>query len=122
VDQEGERTAVARVLNLADGLELLVDRLDDRPLAQEQLVRERHHAEAPGHAQARAELDALLDQHLLGQGLRNGACVGEELAEAGADAAEQRGEGLAVSDVASGEAEGEQLAALRVTTRCRLKP
>ena len=41
---EVERAAMAGMLNLADVLELIDDRLDDRALAQEQLVAEREQA------------------------------------------------------------------------------
>ena len=41
VDQEVVWAAVARVLDLADILELINDRLDERAFAQEQLVGER---------------------------------------------------------------------------------
>ena len=48
-------------------------------------------------------------QELLGQGLGDVALVAEELAE---EATDQAGNGTAVVDVAGGEAEGEQLAAV----------
>jgi len=42
--QVDEETAMTRVLNLRDVLELVVDRPDDGPLAQQQLVRQGHQA------------------------------------------------------------------------------
>jgi hypothetical protein len=38
MDEEVERAAVARVLNLTDILELIVDRLDQCPLTEQELV------------------------------------------------------------------------------------
>src|SRR5262249_6778472 len=61
-------------------------------------------------AQARDQVDTVLDQQLLHQGLRDGAFVAEELAEEAGDAAEERGNGVAVVDLAAGEAQGQQVA------------
>src|SRR5260221_9495905 len=101
---------MAGMLDLADVLELVVDRLDDRALAQEQLVRESHQAVAHVLAPAGDKLDRMLDAELLGHRLRDVALVAEELATEALDALEQGGDGLAVVDVTAGEAEGEQLA------------
>jgi len=97
---------------LADVLEVIVDRLDERALAQQELVRERQQAVAHVLAQAGDELDALVDQEPLGERLWNVALVPKELAKGPFDALKQRRDGLAVVDVAAREAEGEQLAAL----------
>src|SRR5258708_34467345 len=101
---------MAGMLDLADVLELVVDRLDDRALAEEQLVRESHQAVAHVLAPAGDKLDRMLDAELLGQRLRDVALVAEELATEALDALEQGGDGLAVVDVTAGEAEGEELA------------
>ena len=42
VDQEVEGTAMAGMLDLTDVLELVIDRLDQRPFAEQELVRQRH--------------------------------------------------------------------------------
>ena len=44
MDQEIDGTAMARVLDLTDVFELIVDGLDEGALAQEQLVREQQQA------------------------------------------------------------------------------
>ena len=59
VDEEVERAAMAGVLDLADVLELVVDGLDDRPFAQEQLVGRRQQAVAHVLAQLGDEVEAL---------------------------------------------------------------
>ena len=104
-----QRAAMARVLDLADVLELVVDGLDDRPLAQEQLVGHGQQAVAHVLAQLGDEVQTLARQELLGQRLGDVAPVAEELAE---EAPDQAGNGAAVVDVARREAEGEQLAAV----------
>src|SRR5260370_42356895 len=100
---------MAGMLDLADVLELVVDRLDDRALAQEQLVRESHQAVAHVLAPAGDKLDRMLDAELLGQRLRDVALVAEELATEALDALEQGGDGLAGGGGTAGGAEGQGL-------------
>ncbi len=83
IDQEVDRAAMARMLDLTDVLELVVDRLDDRPFAQQQLVGdvdqpvvpvlaqqkligEQQQAIVHLFAQLRDEAQALGDEQLLG--------------------------------------------------------
>lgn len=107
--QEIERTAVAGMLNLADVLELVIDALDDRPFAQEQLVWEGHEPVAHVLTQFGDEVEALGQQELLGQRLRDVALVAEELAE---EAADESGYRPPVIDVAWGKTDSEQVAAI----------
>ena len=66
VDQEIGRAAMAGMFDLADILELVVDGLNDGPLAQEQLVRDLHEPIAHVLAQPGDQVHALLVDQLLG--------------------------------------------------------
>ena len=105
--QEVERTAMAGMLNLTDVFELIVDALDDRPFAQEELVREGHHDVAHVFAQFGDELGTLSEQELLGEGVGDIAFVTKELAEKTPCEASN---GLSVVDGAGGQTIREQLA------------
>lgn len=100
VDHEVGDTAVAGEIDLADVLDLVVDGLDQRPLAQQQLVEQRH--EAVGHvfAEPRDELQ-ILRQQGLEQGLGDVA-LGQPFG--------QMRDGGAVVDVARRHLERQQLA------------
>src|SRR6185312_4428361 len=107
--QEVERTAMASMLDLADVLELVVDRLDERPFAQQELVGQLHQHVAHILAQLRDELHALFEEEVLGQRLRDVALVAEEFAE---EALDQARHGLAIIHVAWGQTEGEEFPAV----------
>jgi len=64
MDQEVDRAAVTRVLDLADVLELIVDRLDQGTLAEQNLLLEFH--QLVGHVLANAgdELEPTLEKLL----------------------------------------------------------
>jgi hypothetical protein len=100
---------------------LIVNRLDERALAQQQLVRERYQAVAYVLAQAGDELDPMLEEELWARGWETRARIAEELATERLHALEQGRDGLAIVDVTAGEAEGEQLAAI-IDDPCSLKP
>ena len=74
-------TAMTRVFNLADILELINDRLDDRALAQEQLVAEREQTRVHILAQFGDEMQPLGDEQVLGELLRDVAPITKELAK-----------------------------------------
>jgi hypothetical protein len=65
VHQEVDRAAMTRMLDLADILELIIDRFNDGPLAQEQFVRHLKQAVVHLFAQLRDEVNALGDQEVL---------------------------------------------------------
>ncbi len=58
IDQEVDRTAMARMLNLTEVLELIIDRLDESPLAKKQFVGEREQTIVHLFAEFRDEVDA----------------------------------------------------------------
>lgn len=100
---------MTRVLDLADMLELIDDRLDERALAQEQFVTDAEQAVAHVRAQLGDELKALCQEELLGEVLGDVATVTKELAEEPTNQARQRS---TIVDIAGCEAEGEELAAV----------
>ncbi len=61
IAQKVDRAAMTRMLNLRDVLELINNRLDDRTLAGEQLVHQRHQA----FLHVLTRLDNQLNPHLL---------------------------------------------------------
>jgi len=107
VDEEVEGAAVAGVLDLADVFELINDGLDESTFAQEQLVGERQEDVAHVLAQFRDEAEALLKEELLSKRRRDVALVAKEASKQTAD---QAWYGLAIVEIARGEAKGEQLA------------
>lgn len=64
VDDEVERAAMASVFDLTDVFELVVDALNERAFAQEQLVGIGKQPLAPILADFGNEMDAVLDQQL----------------------------------------------------------
>src|SRR5579859_5028 len=109
VDEKVERTAMARVLDLADVLELVHDGLDECAFAQEQPVADVHQPVVHVLAQLGDEVEALRHQEVCGQVLRDVAPIAEELAEQSPDQARHW---PAVVHIARREAEGEQFAAV----------
>src|SRR5262249_46767622 len=102
-----DRAAATRALDLTDVLELVNDRLDERALAQKQLVRGTQEVMAHVLAQLGDQSEALLEGEALGEGLRNVALVGKELPKEPMDKAGNR---FAVVEIARDEAEGQPLA------------
>lgn len=109
MEDEVERAAMTRVLDLADVLELVHDRFDNRPFAQEKLITQRQQPVAHILAQLGDQPQSMLHEERFGQGLRDVAFVGEELAKEATDEAGQRG---AVVGVAWRETKGQQFAAI----------
>ena len=107
VHEEIIRAAVAGVLNLADVLELVVDALDNRALAQQQLVGDGKESLAHVPAYLGDQPKPLCGEDLLGQCGGDVAPITKELAE---QAAHQAGHGTAVIDIARGQAERQQFA------------
>ncbi len=107
--KEVVRAAVTGVLDLADVLELIVDGLDERALAQQKLVGEVHEHTTHILAQFGDEAQALREEELLGEWLRDLALVAKELAK---ETADQAGHWTPIIGVARGEAEGQQLATI----------
>lgn len=79
--QEVERTAMTRVLDLANVLELVIDALDNGPFAQQQFVGQRHEPIAHILAQFGDEVKSLHDQEVFGQCLGDIAFIAEKLAK-----------------------------------------
>jgi len=107
VDEEIDGTAMTRVLNLRDVLEVVNDGLNEGTLAQEQLVGERHEGVAHILAQVRDEPEALGEEELLSERRGEVALVGKEFAK------ELMGEARNWSSVVEstrGKTEREQLA------------
>ena len=116
MDDEVERAAVAGVLDLTHILELVVDALNERALAQEQLLGEIHQDIAHVLAQFRDEAQALLQQEALGEGRRDGALIATEAAtelaeepaeEASDETRDRTRDRTPVVGIARGEADGE---------------
>lgn len=99
-------TAMARMLNLADILELIVDRFDQRPFAQEQLISQIQDLAVHVLTQLGDQMHPVLHQELLSQGLGDVAFVAKEFAE---EAANQAGNRPTVIDVPGCQAKGQQL-------------
>ncbi len=122
VDEEIRGAAVTGMLNLADILEFIVDALDQGALAQEQFIGGPQDLCAHVLVPFGDEDEALLDQEVLGERLRDVAPVTEEFAEQATDQARDR---AAIIDMAGRQAEGEQRAPLVIgslITRCSLNP
>jgi len=69
VDEEVEGTAVTRVLDLGDILELIDDGLDEGAFAQEQLIGERHEDVAHVLAELGDQPEPLIEEETLGEWL-----------------------------------------------------
>src|SRR5262249_19088438 len=102
-------TAVTRMLDLADVLELVDDGLNEGAFAQEHVSGEGQEDVAHILAEFRDELQAVAKEELLGERRRDIALVPKEFAKEPTD---QAGNGLAVVRVARGEAKCEQLPAV----------
>jgi hypothetical protein len=118
MDEEVHRAAMAGVLDLADVLELVVDGLDERALAQGEPVGEIHQDIAHVLAQFRDEADTAVEEEALGEGLGDVALVTKEFAK---EATDQAGHGTPVVGIAWGEAESEHLPAV-VDDEMELEP
>ena len=107
VDQEVRHTAVARMFDLGNILELVDDGLDNSPLPQEDLV---HHRQEPilhVRLEFRDQLEAEGLQQLLKQGVRQIALVRKDLPEEALDQARNRS---AIIDVAGRQGHIQQFA------------
>src|SRR5690242_19400353 len=81
VDQEVDRRAMARVLDLRNVLELIDDRLDNRSFAQKQLVKQRQLSSLHVLTTCCDQLDTELLVQLLEQPLRQIAFIADQLAK-----------------------------------------
>lgn len=81
MNEDVERAAMAAVLDLADVLELVVNALDERPFAQQQLVGVGQQPFAHVAAHFGNQAQAVTHPQLLSQRLRDVATVTEELAK-----------------------------------------
>src|SRR5260370_33121415 len=104
VDQEVVGAAVACMLDLADVLELVVDALDDRAFAEEQLIGQGKETRAHVLARFSDEMDPLLNQEALRERLRDVAAVAEEFAK---ETADQPGDRTPFIHLARRQAEGQ---------------
>ena len=109
VDKEIERAAVAGVFDLADVLELIKDRLDERALAEQEPVGELEELLAHVFAQFGDEAQPLGEQEALGERRRDLTFVAKEFAE---DAPCQAGHRASVVSIAGSEAKREQFATI----------
>ena len=105
IDEKVDRTAMTRMLTLADVLELIIDGLDDGSFPQQHFVGQGEESILHFFAEFGDELDALCDQKLLGKRLGEIAFVAEEVSS-------QFGNRTAIIDLARGEAVAEQVALL----------
>jgi hypothetical protein len=102
VEEEGAWAAVPGVFDLGDVLELVVDRLNDGSLAQQEAIAGLHKALAHVLAQLGDKPHPLLDEKPLSERLRNGPLIPEETFG-------EEGNWLAVIHIPFGKADGEQL-------------
>ena len=77
IDEEVDRAAMPSVLDLADVFQLIVDGLDDRPLAQEQLVRHGQQTVAHVLAERGDETQSLAHEEFFGERLGDVPTVAE---------------------------------------------
>jgi hypothetical protein len=104
MDEEVERAAVTRVFDLTDILELVMNRLDERPLAEQELVGQGEQSVLHVRAELRNQVQAVLDQERFGERRRDGALVPEQLPK---EATDQAGQRTPVIQIARAQAEGE---------------
>ena len=109
IDQEVERTAMTRVLNLRNILELVNNRFHNGALAQQEFVGEWHQLITHVALEFGDQLNAKGRQQVLKQRLGDVALIGEHFAEQLPDQLRHR---FAVIDIAWREREVEQFAAL----------
>jgi len=102
-------TAMARMLALTDVLELVIDALNDRPLAQQELVDQRE--DAPTHVLASFgdQVEAVGDEQFLGERLGEVALVARGFAK---EPPHQAGHRPTVVHVARSQAHGQEVAAV----------
>lgn len=81
IDQEVDRAAMARMLNLRDVFELIGDGLDDGSFAQQELVGPVQQPVVHLFTQLGDEVQTVGDQQLLGEWLREIAFIAKELAD-----------------------------------------
>ncbi len=118
VNQEIVRATMAGVLDLADVLELVVDALNERPLAKQQFVGVGEPPFAHVLAHFGDQPQPMGREELFGERLGDIVAVAEELPE---QASRQAGNGTAVIDIAWGQAHGQHLAAV-VDHQMQLEP
>ncbi len=106
VDQEVVHAAVAGVVNLRDVFQLVVNGLDDGPLAQQQLVHQGQQSVLHVLANRRDELHSL-GKESFEELMRDIPLVSKALAEESFGQLRHR---LAVIDITSGQKEGQDLA------------
>src|SRR5690242_13974962 len=104
VNDKIDRTAMARMLDLRNILELINNRLDNRPFAQQELVREMHQPVFHVFTQPGHELKPLFKEQLRERS-RNVAAISKELATQVLD---HRGHRFAIINVAWRQAAGQQ--------------
>lgn len=109
VDNEVERAAVARVLDLRNVLELIDNRLDERPLAQQEPIGECEELLAHVLAQFRDEPQSVGDQEALSE---RGGDVALIAKEASKELTDEAWNGLAIVGIARSEAQRQQLASI----------
>jgi hypothetical protein len=118
VDEEIERAAVARVLDLADVLELVNNRLDERPLAQQEPIGELEELLAHVLAQFGDEAQSVGEEEALGERRRDGALSPKRRPNSRRT---KRGTGRR-SSVLPGVRHSASNSPRSLTTRCSLKP
>src|SRR5262245_44972609 len=109
VDHEVEWAAVARVLDLRNVLELIDNRLDERPLAQQEPIGEFEELLAHILAQFGDEPQSLPEEEALSERRGDVALVAKEASKESTDEAWN---GLAIVGIARSEAQCQQLAAI----------
>src|SRR5215472_15388869 len=97
------------MLDLADVLELVHDRLNERPLAEQEPIGEREELLPHVLAQLGDEAQSLIEEEVLGQRRGNVALVAKELAKEPTHQARHR---TTIVGVARREAKREQLATI----------
>jgi len=118
VDEEIVGTTMAGMLDLADVLELVIDALDDRTLAQQQSVGGGKDPFTHILAQLGDQQEALPGEELLSQRLGDGATIAKELAK---EATHEARDGATVIGVARRQAERQQFATI-VDDEVELEP
>lgn len=106
VDNKIGDTAMARMFDLADVLELIIDGLDQRAFSQQKLIQNRHQFVFHILLQLGDELHALLVEKIE-QGLRNIAAISEQFAK---QSLAQFRNWFAIVHVARGDDRAEQFA------------
>ena len=108
MDDAVSQTAMARVFELANVLELIIDGLDQGPFAEQNFIQEREHAGVHLFFEFGEELHSLVPK-LREQGLGDVAAIANEFAE---QTAGKFRDGLAVIDIAGSKHDGQQCPAV----------